>query len=38
VFAARSGGHAIAVVCGRHALPALARYDLAKVLDDLAPA
>jgi hypothetical protein len=36
VFAARSGDHAIALVCGRHALPALARYDLARVLDDLA--
>ena len=36
VFAARSGDHAIALVCGRHALPALARHDLDPVLDDLA--
>jgi hypothetical protein len=36
VFAARSRDHAIALVCGRHALPALARYDLARVLGDLA--
>lgn len=35
VFAARSQAHAIAIVCGRHALPALARYDLKAVLGDL---
>ena len=36
VYAARSEQHAIAVVCGRFALPALIRYDLRKVLADLA--
>ncbi len=36
VYAARSDGHAIAVVCGRFALPSLIRYDLRKVLADLA--
>ena len=36
VFAARDGHHAIAVVCGRFALPSLIRYDLRVVLDDLA--
>ena len=38
VFAARSDRHAIALVCGRHALPELARHDLAMVLGDLARA
>ena len=33
---ARSEQHAIAVVCGRFALPSLIRYDLRKVLADLA--
>ncbi|HWM08104.1 MAG TPA: hypothetical protein VNO82_02135 [Solirubrobacteraceae bacterium] len=36
VYAARSDRHAIAVVCGRFALPSLIRYDLRKVLADLA--
>jgi hypothetical protein len=36
VYAARSERHAIAVVCGRFALPSLIRYDLRKVLADLA--
>jgi hypothetical protein len=35
VFAARDESHAIAVVCGRLALPSLARYDLRMVLADL---
>lgn len=38
VFAARSPSHAIAVVAGRFALPALMRYDLRMVLADLEPA
>ena len=36
VYAARSDQHAIAVVCGRFALPSLIRYDLRVVLADLA--
>jgi hypothetical protein len=36
VYAARSEQHAVAVVCGRFALPSLIRYDLRKVLADLA--
>jgi hypothetical protein len=36
VYAARSEQHAIAVVCGRLALPSLIRYDLRLVLADLA--
>jgi hypothetical protein len=36
VFAARSGHHALVVVCGRLALPSLIRYDLRLVLADLA--
>jgi hypothetical protein len=36
VYAARSDKHAIAVVCGRFALPSLIRYDLRVVLADLA--
>ena len=36
VYAARSDHHAIAVVCGRLALPSLIRYDLRLVLADLA--
>src|SRR3954454_2834135 len=36
VFAARDDLHAIVVVCGRFALPSLARYDLRVVLADLA--
>ena len=36
VFAARSDEHAIAVVCGRFPLPSLIRYDLKRVLGDLA--
>jgi hypothetical protein len=36
VFAARDDRHAIAVACGRFALPALARYDLRVVLAELA--
>jgi hypothetical protein len=35
VYAARSDHHAIAVVCGRFALPSLIRYDLRIVLADL---
>jgi hypothetical protein len=35
VYAARSNRHAIAVVCGRFALPSLVRYDLRLVLADL---
>jgi hypothetical protein len=35
VYAARSDSHAIAVVCGRFALPSLIRYDLRVVLADL---
>jgi hypothetical protein len=35
VYAARSERHAIAVVCGRFALPSLIRYDLRLVLADL---
>jgi hypothetical protein len=35
VFAARDDNHAILVVCGRLALPSLARYDLRRVLVDL---
>ena len=38
VFAARSDAHAVVVVCGRFALPALVRYDLRMVLGDLAGA
>ena len=36
VFAARSDAHAVVVVCGRYALPALVRFDLRMVLGDLA--
>ena len=36
VYAARSDDHAVAVVCGRFALPSLIRYDLRLVLADLA--
>ena len=36
VYAARSDSHAVAVVCGRFALPSLIRYDLRLVLGDLA--
>jgi hypothetical protein len=36
VFAARGAGHALAVVTGRLALPALVLYDLRLVLEDLA--
>src|SRR5829696_5786345 len=36
VFAARSDRHAVVVVCGRFALPALVRFDLRMVLGDLA--
>jgi hypothetical protein len=36
VFAARSDGHAVVLVCGRFALPALVRFDLRMVLGDLA--
>jgi hypothetical protein len=36
VFAARSGTHAVVLVCGRFALPALVRFDLRMVLGDLA--
>ena len=36
VFAARSQDHAVIVVCGRFALPALVRFDLRMVLGDLA--
>ena len=35
VFGARSDRHAIVLVCGRYALPALVRYDLRMVLGDL---
>src|SRR3954467_4835198 len=35
VFAARAGGHAAVLVCGRLALGALHRYDLRMVLGDL---
>ena len=35
VFAARDDHHAIVLVCGRLALPSLARYDLRMVLADL---
>jgi hypothetical protein len=38
IYAARSEGHSIAVVCGRFALPSLIRYDLRLVLADLAEA
>jgi len=36
VFAARSDQHAVVLVCGRFALPALVRFDLRIVLADLA--
>jgi hypothetical protein len=36
VFGARSDTHAIVLVCGRLALPALVRFDLRAVLGDLA--
>ena len=36
VFAARSDAHAVVLVCGRLALPALVRFDLRMVLADLA--
>ena len=36
VFAARSDTHAVVLVCGRYALPALVRFDLRVVLTDLA--
>lgn len=36
VVAARDELHALAVVVGRHALPALVRYDVRRVLGDLA--
>jgi hypothetical protein len=36
VFAARSDLHAVVLVCGRLALPALVRFDLRMVLADLA--
>jgi hypothetical protein len=35
VVAARSERHALVVVLGRHALPALVRYDVRRVLGDL---
>jgi hypothetical protein len=38
VFAARSDRHAIVLACGRFALPSLVRYDLRRVLADLAGA
>src|SRR4051794_20972991 len=38
VCAARSDAHAVVVVCGRFALPALVRFDLRMVLGDLAGA
>lgn len=38
VFAARSDRHAVVLVCGRYALPALVRFDLRMVLADLAGA
>jgi hypothetical protein len=34
VYAARSDHHAVAVICGRFALPSLIRYDLRLVLAD----
>jgi hypothetical protein len=36
VYAARSDHHAVVLVCGRFALPALVRFDLRMVLGDLA--
>lgn len=36
VFAARSEAHAVVLVCGKFALPALVRFDLRMVLGDLA--
>jgi sugar phosphate isomerase/epimerase len=36
VFGARSDRHTLVVVCGRFALPSLIRYDLRRVLADLA--
>jgi hypothetical protein len=36
VFAASSDRHAVVLVCGRFALPALVRFDLRMVLGDLA--
>ena len=36
VFAARATRHAVVLVCGRFALPALVRFDLRIVLGDLA--
>jgi hypothetical protein len=36
VFAARSERYTLVVVCGRFALPSLIRYDLRRVLADLA--
>jgi len=36
VFAAGSEDHAVVLVCGRFALPALVRFDLRMVLGDLA--
>ena len=38
VFAVRSAAHALVVVTGRFALPALVLYDLRTVLSDLEPA
>ena len=38
VYAARSERHAVVLVCGRFALPALVRFDLRLVLGDLAGA
>ncbi len=38
VVLARSATHALGVVVGRLALPALVRYDVRRVLGDLAPA
>jgi hypothetical protein len=35
VFAARDDHHAVVLVCGRFALPALVRFDLGLVLGDL---
>ena len=35
VFAARSDAHAVVLVCGHFALPALVRFDLRMVLGDL---
>jgi hypothetical protein len=37
VFAARAHTHAIAVVTGRFALPALVRYDVRRALSDIEP-